>query len=66
MGEVKTLLTGNAGQTLPAKLYQHCLWQHKAALNPLTHEGEAAFAPMALTPCLFIPYFLRAEVRTGQ
>lgn len=66
MGEVKTLLTGIAGQTLPVKLYQHCLWQHKAALNTLTLEGEAAFAAMALTPCLFIPYFLKAEIRTGQ
>lgn len=66
MTEVKRILSGIAGQTLPAKLYQHCLWQHKAALNPLTLEGEAEFAPMDLTPCLFIPYFLRADIRTGQ
>lgn len=65
MGEVKTLLTGIAGQTLPAKLNQRCLWQHKAALNPLTLEGAAALTAMALTPRLFIPRFLRAEIRTG-
>lgn len=66
MGEVKALPTGIAGQTLPAKLYQRCLWQYKAASNPVTLEGEAAFALMALTPCLFIPYFLRDENRTGR
>jgi len=66
MGEIKTLLTGIAGQTLPTKLYQCCLWQHKAALNPLTLEEAAAFGLMALIPCLFIPYFSRADIRTGQ
>lgn len=34
IGEIKTLLTGTAGQTLHAKLCQCCLWQHEAALNP--------------------------------
>lgn len=52
MVEDKTLLTRIAGQTPTEQLYQCCLWQDKAVLNPLTLEGEAAFVPMALTPWL--------------
>lgn len=48
MSEDKTLLTRIAGQTLTEALYQCCVWQDKAVLNPQTLEGEAAFAPMAL------------------